>query len=127
MSVRVSRDPSVGVAAFSVSFSLADPVTAGEIKVAKEIAKTLISLNRNDIVFEVEFDHTGCARIECGGAPGIAASGAEDLVAIGAEAGDEAEPDTTAGSGDEDATHRGTLAFGFGERRVEGRATRPRC
>ena len=48
-------------------------------------------------------------------------------LAIGAEAGDEAEPDTTAGSGDEDATHRGTLAFGFGERRVEGRATRPRC
>ena len=38
------------------TFSLADPVTAGEIRVAKEIAKSIISMNKNDMVFEKSFD-----------------------------------------------------------------------
>lgn len=38
------------------AFSLADPVTAGQIKLAKEIGKTLVALNQNDLVFETTFD-----------------------------------------------------------------------
>tara|TARA_R110001599_G_scaffold263053_2_gene463652 strand:- start:16894 stop:18717 length:1824 start_codon:yes stop_codon:yes gene_type:complete len=40
----------------STAFSLADPVTQGEIKVAKEIAKTILSFNQNDNVLDIEFD-----------------------------------------------------------------------
>lgn len=38
------------------TFNLADPVTAAEIDVAKEIAKTLLSLNQNDPVLNINFD-----------------------------------------------------------------------
>ena len=40
----------------SSSFSLADPVTQGQIEVAKAIAKTLLSFNQNDEVLDIEFD-----------------------------------------------------------------------
>ncbi|MCP4117472.1 MAG: hypothetical protein GY737_19180 [Desulfobacteraceae bacterium] len=38
------------------TFSIADPVTSAQISVAKEIAKTIIRTNKNDIVLEKEFD-----------------------------------------------------------------------
>ena len=38
------------------SFNLADPVTAGEIKLAKEIAKTVNDLDQNDEVLTFEFE-----------------------------------------------------------------------
>ena len=37
-------------------FTLSDPVTAGEVKLAKEVADTIISLNQNDLVLDFGFD-----------------------------------------------------------------------
>ncbi len=44
------------VASAAESLSIADPVTAAEIKVAKEIAKTIAASNDNDVVIEASFD-----------------------------------------------------------------------
>ena len=38
------------------TLAIADPITAGEIKVAKEIAKTLLQFNQNDLIMDVHFD-----------------------------------------------------------------------
>ncbi|MDD0968882.1 MULTISPECIES: hypothetical protein [Pseudomonas] len=43
----------------SQTLSLADPVTAAEIKFAKEVAKSLLSLNKDDVVMQIEFDLVG--------------------------------------------------------------------
>ena len=44
------------VALASDALSLSNPVTSSEIKVAKEIAKSIIDMNANDLVMQMEFD-----------------------------------------------------------------------
>lgn len=44
------------IAGAASTLALADPVTAGEIKVAKEIAQTLIRTNENDLVVNMDLD-----------------------------------------------------------------------
>jgi len=44
------------IASAAQSFSLSDPVTLGEIKLAKEIANTLLLANENDLVMEMDVD-----------------------------------------------------------------------
>ena len=44
------------IAGSTSALALADPVTLGEIKIAKEIAQTLIRTNENDLVLEMDLD-----------------------------------------------------------------------
>ncbi|KZN15447.1 hypothetical protein [Marinomonas sp. TW1] len=44
------------IAATAESFSLSNPITLGEIKLAKEIANTLLLANENDLVMEMDID-----------------------------------------------------------------------
>ncbi|OFC69357.1 hypothetical protein BFC18_18255 [Alteromonas confluentis] len=44
------------IAGSASTLALADPVTLGEIKIAKEIAQTLIRTNENDLVVNMDFD-----------------------------------------------------------------------
>ncbi|WP_085609127.1 MULTISPECIES: hypothetical protein [unclassified Pseudomonas] len=43
----------------SQTLSLENPVTAAEIKFAKEVAKSLLSLNKDDVVMQIDFDLVG--------------------------------------------------------------------
>jgi len=44
------------IAGSASALALADPVTLGEIKIAKEIAQTLIRTNENDLVIDIDLD-----------------------------------------------------------------------
>ncbi|BFM48651.1 hypothetical protein [Marinomonas sp. THO17] len=44
------------IASAAESFSLSDPITLGEIKLAKEIANTLLLANENDLIMEMDID-----------------------------------------------------------------------
>lgn len=47
------------ISSASQTLSLANPVTAAEITFAKEVAKSLLSLNKDDVVMQIDFDLVG--------------------------------------------------------------------
>lgn len=44
------------IAGSASALALADPITSGEIKIAKEIAQTLVRTNENDLVVDIDMD-----------------------------------------------------------------------
>ncbi|EZP25443.1 hypothetical protein [Pseudomonas sp. RIT288] len=47
------------ISSASQTLSLANPVTAAEITFAREVAKSLLSLNKDDVVMQIDFDLVG--------------------------------------------------------------------